>query len=550
MPSPLVRVLLGTLLCLLILSPLTVAAHAVLVEARPGDGERLGQSPSELELRFSEPVVPVAVRLLDARGAEISDVTVEPRGGTLIVRPLTPLPEGSYLLSYRVTSVDSHPVGATLRFGIGVEPLPEQGGAATAEPASTRWAGLLMRWLVYVTALGAAGLALFVEAVQPPEPVRSRTGRLLGWLAAAGIAALMVRLGIAGLELVGLQPTALVTSLPWTAVVGTTLAWATAVAILGLAVLILSGRRRRWMRLLGAVLVAGSFALTGHAATAAPRWLAAPTLGLHTLCGAFWLASLVPLLWCVRLAPDKAYLALRRFSAVATVAVAALMVAGVCLAWLQLGGRLAPLWQTSYGLRLTGKLVLVAGLLALAAVNRFLLTPRMARDDPDARRHLGRTLAVDLALGLGVLAVTASFPFDPPPRAMAGRDTGAGGVAIVAAAPGGQATLTLVPGRPGANRLEAWATDTSGAPITAKEATVAVALPEAGIEPNRFRATMPRAGVYVAEGLAMPRAGSWRLRLDLLVDDFTKLTFEGEIVIGEEHDHDTGDHHHPRNDMH
>ena len=113
-------------------------------------------------------------------------------------------------------------------------------------------------------------------------------------------------------------------------------------------------------------------------------------------------------------------------------------------------------------------------------------------------------------------------------------------MAIVAAAPGGQATLTLVPGRPGANRLEAWATDTSGAPITAKEATVAVALPEAGIEPNRFRATMPRAGVYVAEGLAMPRAGSWRLRLDLLVDDFTKLTFEGEIVIGEEHDHDTG----------
>ena len=60
---------------------------------------------------------------------------------------------------------------------------------------------------------------------------------------------------------------------------------------------------------------------------------------------------------------------------------------------------------------------------------------------------------------------------------------------------------------------------------------MAMALPEAGIEPGRHAAAMPRPGVYVAEGLALPRAGRWRLRLDLLVDDFTKLTFEGEIVI-------------------
>jgi copper transport protein len=435
MPSPLVRALLGTLLCLLALSPGLAMAHAVLVEARPGDGERLDRPPSELELRFSEPVVPVAVRLLDARGSEISGVTVEPRGETLVVRPAVPLPAGAYLLSYRVTSVDSHPVGATLRFGIGVEPLPEQ-GEVTVESAATRWAGLLTRWLVYVTALGAAGLALFAQVVRPPEPVRSRTDRLLGWLAAAGIAALLFRLGSAGLELAGLPPSGLLTSRPWTAVAGTTLAWATAVATLGLASLILSGRRGDgWMRLLGAVLVAGSFALTGHAASAAPCWLAAPAVGVHTLCGAFWLASLVPLLWCLRLSSGEAHLVLRRFSAAATAAVAALVVAGSCLAWLQLGGRLVPLWETAYGLRLIGKLALVAGLLALAAVNRFLLIPRVARDDLAARRYLSRTLVADIALGLGVLAVTASFPLDPPPRAIAmtGRDTVAGGVTIVAA---------------------------------------------------------------------------------------------------------------------
>src|SRR4051794_23292874 len=160
-PGSLAKALPGAFLCLLALAPVPAAAHAVLVEARPGDGEQLDQPPSELELRFSEPVVPVVIRLLDAHGAEIPGVTVEPHGEALIVRPPVTLPEGAYLLSYRVTSVDSHPVGATLRFGIGVEPVPAH-GEATAEQAA-RWTGFLARWLVYVTALGAAGLALFVQ---------------------------------------------------------------------------------------------------------------------------------------------------------------------------------------------------------------------------------------------------------------------------------------------------------------------------------------------------------------------------------------------------
>ena len=315
----------------------------------------IGRRPSSM-LRFSEPVAPVAVRLLDGRGTEVPGVTVEPHGEALIVRPSVTLPEGAYLLSYRVTSVDSHPVGATLRFGIGVEPIPAQSEAAVEQAA--RWTGFLARWLVYVTALGAAGLALFVEVVQPPEPVASRTRKLLDWTAAAGIAAVLLRLSTAGLELVGLSPVALLSGAPWAAVASTTLAWATAVAVLGLALLLLSGRLgSSWMRVLGAVVVAGSFALTGHAASAEPRWLAEPALAVHTLCGAFWLASFLPLLWCLRLAPGKAYLALRRFSAAATGAVVALVVAGACLAWLQLGGALEPLWTSAYGLRIKGDVV-------------------------------------------------------------------------------------------------------------------------------------------------------------------------------------------------
>ena len=45
---------------------------------------------------------------------------------------------------------------------------------------------------------------------------------------------------------------------------------------------------------------------------------------------------------------------------------------------------------------------------------------------------------------------------------------------------------------------------------------------------------MPRPGAYVADGLAVPLAGRWRLRLDLLVHDLTKLVFEATLATSGE----------------
>ena len=87
--------------------------------------------------------------------------------------------------------------------------------------------------------------------------------------------------------------------------------------------------------------------------------------------------------------------------------------------------------------------------------------------------------------------------------------------------------LTLLPrDARGLNRLEAWVTDAQGMPIAAMSAGARLASPEAGIEPSHWPAVMPHPGVYVAEGLALPRGGRWMLRLDLLVDDFTSALRE------------------------
>ncbi|MFL5334053.1 MAG: hypothetical protein ACJ8H8_12945, partial [Geminicoccaceae bacterium] len=144
-----------------------------------------------------------------------------------------------------------------------------------------------------------------------------------------------------------------------------------------------------------------------------------------------------------------------------------------------------------------------------------------------------RSFGAEILLGLAVLAVTATFPLSPPPRALAATPdiVMSDGLTVVASGRAGQAVLTLLPGHHGPNELQAWVTDLNGAPVVGRAATIAWALPTAGIEPLRASAALTAPGSVTFPALDLPRPGRWQLRLDILVDDFTKLTFEGDIDL-------------------
>ena len=169
------------------------------IESRPADGASLIEPPGQIELRFNEPVTPVAVRLLGQDGREIDDVAVAPNGDIIFVRPSQPLAAGGYFLSYRVTSLDAHAVGATLRFGVDAPAPGDADPAARGQVIAQLSAAC--RWLVYVTVLGALGAALFVAAVRPPVSLQSAVHRLAARLTAAALVALTLRLGVTGLDL-------------------------------------------------------------------------------------------------------------------------------------------------------------------------------------------------------------------------------------------------------------------------------------------------------------------------------------------------------------
>lgn len=142
--------------------------------------------------------------------------------------------------------------------------------------------------------------------------------------------------------------------------------------------------------------------------------------GLHLLGAGAWLGGLLVL--AIVLAPNSAVSAsdqmdtadvLRRFSGMGYVAVAVLVASGAINGW-YLVGSFAGLVTTPYGQLLLIKLCLFAGMLALAASNRFRLMPALTRESEASQRRAslarlrGHVLAEE-TLGLLVMVIVSAL---------------------------------------------------------------------------------------------------------------------------------------------
>jgi putative copper resistance protein D len=188
----------------------------------------------------------------------------------------------------------------------------------------------------------------------------------------------------------------------------------------------LARRRRReqvernpiGLLLLLAVLVSQVWA--GHASAAPPSHIANDAV--HLLGAALWLGSLPPLfLLLARAGRGGAWLALaataaRRFSPVGIVAVVLLAVTGFINGEMMVGS-VQALTSTTYGRLVVAKLLLLAAMLVVAAVNRFRLTPRIeqAATAAAAARALWRNVAAEIVLGAAILAVVGVLGGSQPP---------------------------------------------------------------------------------------------------------------------------------------
>lgn len=157
---------------------------------------------------------------------------------------------------------------------------------------------------------------------------------------------------------------------------------------------------------------AGSFQMSGHVAVLGTSGQLA--IALHVMAFAYWIGSLLPLYWLsLHQSGKQLQWHMARFGDHARLILLVLLLAGGLMLW-QLLHSPSELLQTPYGLSLLLKLLLVAGLMAIAAHNRFALVPQLVpalesdtTQSDAARLRLRSSIKMEMLLALAILAVTA-----------------------------------------------------------------------------------------------------------------------------------------------
>jgi copper transport protein len=522
-------------------------AHAVLLEQSVGDGARLAAAPTEIRLRFNETVTPVLVRVLDAKGNPVTaSAAVSEVDTTVIIAMPHAISTGNYVVTYRVISADSHPVGGSFVFAVG-DVAPQAGLAARGAPPTSEaaWTAIAaaVQAVFYGALLLAAGGAFFEIAVaREPAIPRAEQGLIVG-AALVAAAAIMAAIGVEGALSADVPLSAIVDADIWRIGLGTSVATNAFVTIPGLALVIAgatgwAGRFGPWALAGGGILAIAGLTVTGHAAGAPPAWLAAPVLGLHALCAAYWVGALIPL---HRRAWSENSSALttdvRRFSLIALIAVTVLLICGLLLAVLQVKEPSA-LIATAYGQRLLVKICLVTALLGCAAYNKLRLTPRLARGEHRAALSLRRMIEIELALFAAIVVATALLGQSTPPRALQEQaaehehmEMPASGFTVATFAGDRIAVVAVTPARAGANGLVLTLLDPDGALMKPVQVTVFLSNPALGIEASEHRAVVDSQGDYDLSDADFPIAGTWTVEIEALVTDFEAANFATEVPI-------------------
>lgn len=185
------------------------------------------------------------------------------------------------------------------------------------------------------------------------------------------------------------------------------------------------GIASKWRGLVAASLatgLVGTLAWAGHAAagTGFARTFHLIADGLHLIAAAAWIGALVPLAGLLAAAEHRvdgssitiAREAVLRFSTLGIVSVVTLIATGI-INTLMLVGSVAALFGTDYGRLLLVKIVLFLVMLAIAGVNRLLLTPRIIHSSV-SQRQLRINSLIEGAIGAVILVIVSVLGTLPP----------------------------------------------------------------------------------------------------------------------------------------
>jgi putative copper resistance protein D len=270
-----------------------------------------------------------------------------------------------------------HEAALAILFGAAAFPLYAGPGLIEAQPGFAAWRSRRLALMAALALVGGLGWLAFTAAGMSGEPADAT--RPAAWLA-------------------------LVTDTDFGRL------WAVRLGVIAALLVAIWRRASVPLQTALAAVALGSLAWTGHA-DLPESWLGQLHRAgdvVHLLAAGLWIGALWALGRMAASLPEagETEQALRRFSGAGQLAVAALIATGLLNAYTILGD-FTKLITTTYGRLLDLKLAAFAGMLVLAALNRFVLVPRMAAGGGTGR--LRRQILGEQALSLVVLAVVAAI---------------------------------------------------------------------------------------------------------------------------------------------
>ncbi len=538
----------AALFALALVAPSSALAHASLVSTTPDQGAVLDRSPGEVVLRFSEAVSTVAgsLRVYDSQVQRVDEGDVsKPSSEEVAVSLPKRLPTDTYTVAWRVLSSDSHPIHGAFVFSVGKR---SAGGSGVVDEVLAAEAGspavdlslAVVRFIGLSLILLCVGGAAILAFVADPGEMRTRTL----WIVLAGAAGVLAVdslawIGLTGAKAAGFGLDAVVRWAPARDVIEAGFGQALllrALLALALAVVAILGARSRSERwtvpiVFLASAIAVTPALVGHARVDGSLAVAADAI--HVVAAGVWVGGLLFLaLLLVEAGGDRWSLAasvVPRFSTLAVVSVIALVAAGVVSGFLEVGSWDA-LWHTTYGQLLLVKVALLMPLLVLGAFNNRVSVPRLrsAAAGPRTRRRFVGSVAVELALMVVIVGVTAVLISEPPAKAQA----------VIAAGPISREgkvgpydfAITVDPARVGSNSIHLTLLDSTGQLAAVDEIGLSATLPAVDVGPLRFEAT-PAGPGHVISRAEFPLAGDWQLEIDVRKGEFDEWRAFVDIPI-------------------
>jgi copper transport protein len=535
--------LLFGLLCVLFGPAAPASAHAALVASDPAADAVVPEAPNRITLTFSESVslVPGKIQVLDPNGVRADKGQPAVSGNTVTVPLREGATRGTYLVSYRVISADSHPVAGAITYSVGERSTPP--GVTGTE---TTWTPAVKGPIPVAKYLGWAGLVLLIGPVLvlallwPHRLSRTGPARLVwtgfGLVAVSTLAGLWLQapytLGV-GIFDVGLGDLRDVLGSTFGAVMLVRLGVLGAAAVLVRPLLRGSGGESKVdLALLGVLGVAAlaTWPLSGHPSASPVAGVSVVVDAIHLGAMAVWLGGLVMLVGFLLPRADERELGaiLPIWSRWAAAAVGALILAGATQALIEVGS-FGGLFGTTYGRLILVKIGLVAVVIAVAAYSRRLVLRRTAQTRP---RALRRAVFAELGVTVVILGVTSALVQIAPARS-------ADAVGAVATSTTVSRMLTsdafvlqadVFPAKVGNNSIHLYAYDKANKPLPVVEWVTTAALPAKGIEPI----DVPLLRItdnHVIGDIGLPVAGDWTIKFTLRTSEIDQATVSMTVKV-------------------